>query len=281
KVLSLAADEGIEVQRVRPPRHMRTTTRPRYYFDDAAVEQLWRAAGSLAWPPARVAKPRKGTVFVGSGVDPADFWRSLFILLRNYGMRVQDLVAYAARKRPLMWGDVHFDARSPNPESLETWPLGWLYYRAAKTADSSGKEYYLPMTVSARAAIDRLRAGAQQLHGQRIPSDAPVFCCPKSHGLTAGFKALQKLAGVATRSGEPYELEDFRKTVATYSATVDGDLPHALCGWGPGGGVKTRHYQQPEPLLVRKLHQVPLPSCFAEWTNPAHAEAVAAFAAAL
>ena len=74
---------------------------------------------------------------------------------------------------------------------------------------------------------------------------------------------------LATRSGEPYELEDFRKTVATYSATVDGDLPHALCGWGPGGGVKTRHYQQPEPLLVRKLHQVPLPSCFAEWTNPA------------
>ena len=79
-----------------------------------------------------------------------------------------------------------------------------------------------------------------------------------------------------TRSGAPYELEDFRKTVATYSGLIDTDLPHALCGWG-GGGIKNKHYQQPEPLLVRKLSLCPLPECFGEWVDPNHVASVDAF----
>ncbi|MCA9135006.1 MAG: hypothetical protein KDA45_17675, partial [Planctomycetales bacterium] len=130
----------------------------------------------------------------------------MLILLRNYGMRVQDLCAYAKGKSPITWGDVHLDPRSPNPESLETWPLGWLYYKAAKTEDSSGREYYLPLTPSARAAIDRLRAGAFALGGGHIDLSQPIFCVPKSHGLTEKFKTLQQSAGVATRAGEAYEL---------------------------------------------------------------------------
>ncbi|QDV26904.1 site-specific integrase [Aureliella helgolandensis] len=275
-VLSLASQEGIEVQTVKQPKQLRTQARPRFYFDDSAVERLWDAASHVAWPPARVTSPRAGTTYRGSGVAPVVFWRSLLVLLRNYGMRVQDLVAYARHKSPLKWKDITFDPQSPNPESLESWPLGWLYYRASKTEESSGREYYLPMTPSARAAIDRMRAGAFAANGGTVPPDALVFNCPRSHGLTRQFKDLQSQGKVATRAGVPYVMEDFRKTVATYSSLIHDDLPHALCGWG-GGGIKHKHYQQPEPLLVRKLSLCPLPECFGEWVDPNHVASVDAF----
>ncbi len=48
-----------------------------------------------------------------------------------------------------------------------------------------------------------------------------------------------------TRTGEPFELEDFRKTVATYAAPVNAELPDALCGWDGSASVKRKHYQNP------------------------------------
>lgn len=281
RLLDLAAEEGIPVQRCKMPTLPRVRARPRYYFTPDLIGRLWRAAERIDWPPAK-AKPRTGGgTFRGTGMPTASWWRCVLVLLRTYGMRVQDLLSYAKGKSPLLWAGVSHDPQSPNPESLERWPLGWLYYRAAKTSESSGREYYLPLTPAARVAVDRLRTASVNLDGRADPT-APVFRLPQSHGLTQKFQALQRLAEVATRSGQPYQLEDFRKTLATYSSAVHAELPWALCGWSGGGGssdVARKHYQQPEHLLVRYIMQMPMPECFAEWERPEDVEAVRQFLA--
>lgn len=262
-LLELAAQEGVECQTVRSKR-LPTATRPRYYLPDEAIERLWTGCEALTWPPRTIAA-QPNRAFRGTGVDPCTWWRALIVLLRCYGARVQDFVGYEAGKPGLRWRDVSFDARSPNPESLESWSHGWLYYKASKTAGSSGREYYLPILPSVRGALERLRGGAIELHGEgRAQLDAPIFSCPRGNGLTARWKDLQRACAVATRTGALYQLEDFRKTVATYSATVDPGLPYALCGWG-GTDIARRHYQQPEPLLIAKLPLAPLPACFASF----------------
>lgn len=263
-VLRLAADEGIEVQRVTPPRRIREQARPRYYLDAESIEKLWAAAEQMQWPTKTATR-----TFGGTAMHAGMWWQALLILLRTYGMRVQDLAAYEKCKKPILWSQVYFGDRSPNPESLETWPLGWMYYRAAKTSESSGREFYLPLTPAARGAIDRLRAASERMDG-RLDLSAPIFRVPRGHGVTEKWKSLQDAASVRTRSGSYYELEDFRKTVATYAAPVHAELAGALCGWGGNGGIKHRHYQQPEPLLVRYLCRVPMPACFSQWIDPAH-----------
>lgn len=271
-LLKLAADEGIEVQRVTLPKHHKTQSRPRFYFDDLAVEKLWNAAAQMDWPP-RAQPCRSIDGFRGTGMEPGDFWRCLVVLLRNYGMRVQDLAAYALGKTPICWksqsSGVYLQSQSPNHESNESWPLGWLFYVASKTRNSSGRKFYLPLTPSARAAIDKLREASMELDNGSIDLAKPIFRIPKSHGLTEKFAELQKLAGVATKTCEPFQMEDFRKTVATYSSPIHAGLPNALCGWEASkeSGVQHKHYQNPEVLLVRWLHRVPMPACFASWTT--------------
>jgi hypothetical protein len=272
-LLKLAAAEGIPVSSYRPPKDLPTDGRPRYYFDDASVGKLWASASSASWPKCKQ-----------TGVEPSVFWRSLLVMLRTYGPRVQDFAAYnkgKSKTRPkvgLLWRDVTLgtdgeQVRSPNFESLETWPLGWIYYMASKTAGSSGRKYFLPITPAVRGALDRLHAGALALHGGTLPEDARVFPLSYSNTLPKTFVALQASAGVQTRDGQRYELEDFRKTVATYSAAVDPGLPHALCGWG-GGGVQQKHYQQPEVLLVRRIMDIAMPACFDQWSAAEHVAAV-------
>lgn len=271
-LLKLAADEGIEVQRVTVPKHHKTQSRPRFYFDDQAVEKLWNAAAQMQWPP-RSQPCRSITGFRGTGLDPVDFWRCLIVLLRNYGMRVQDLAAYALGKTPICWKNqssgVYLQSPSPNHESNESWPLGWLFYVASKTRNSSGRRFYLPLTPSAQTAIHKLQAAAMELDDGKLISTAPIFRIPKSHGLTENFAELQRLAGVSTKTLEPFQMEDFRKTVATYSSPIHAGLPNALCGWEASkeSSVQHKHYQNPEVLLVRQLHRVPMPACFASWTT--------------
>jgi hypothetical protein len=277
-LLKLAADEGIEVQRVTIPKHHKTQSRPRFYYDDAAIEKLWFAAQQMDWPP-RSQQSRSIEGFRGTGMEPADFWRSLIILLRNYGMRVQDLAAYALGKTPILWKDqnsgVFLQSSSPNHESNESWPLGWIFYVASKTRNSSGRKYYLPLTASARAAIDKLQAAAIELDG-KIDLSKPIYRIPKSHGLTEQFARLQRLAGVSTKTGDPFQLEDFRKTVATYTAPIHAGLPNALCGWESSkeSSVQHKHYQLPEVLLVRQLTRAPLPACFDAWIKPEHIQQI-------
>jgi integrase len=260
RVIELAGQEGHEVNAIKV-KALKVKAAPKHYLDDLQIQQLWSAANGAQWP-SQVGKRRA----TGSGMPPSTFWRSVLIMLRTYGMRVQDLVAYESRKSPILWGDVTLSPRTPNPEGKCDWELGWLHYTASKT----GHEYYLPLTRHARAAIDRLAHYAQAACGGELPADRPILPCPTGHGLNNTWKILQATARVTKPTGEPYQLEDFRKTCATYLDEHCPELAYHVCGWVHGGSkVAHKHYINSERKLVASLPSAPMPGCFDEWLeNP-------------
>lgn len=285
--IALAGDEGLEIRNVRCKR-ITEPTGAKIWLDELQVGQLWLAAGEMNWPP-RDAK-RRGK-FTGTGLTPSTFWRAIIVLLRAYGIRVQDLVAYQRGKYPITWGDVSFEPRTPNPHGREEWPLGWLYYQSGKV----GRKYYLPLTPHTRAAIDRLhtaakaRADAAGLPG--IPSDWRILPCPQGGALPRYWKTLCDKANVvkpikklgveqigdkwiartnvsekkfSTKekaekwldSADSYVLEDFRSTAATFYALIEKTLPNKVCGWfdpNEKKNVGRNNYINDEPFLLKYL----------------------------
>ncbi len=199
-ILKLAADNGHEIRSLRYKR-LPKVVGAKIFFDPTQIARLWLAAGETTWPPQECRK--RGLGFGGTGMESSTWWRAVIILMRTYGMRVQDLVAYQGEKQPLTWRGITFDAQSPNPSAKGKegcqWELGWLSYRAGKLKSRGGKQYYLPLTKHSRAAIDRLRtaaaARAAALGLDAIPQDWPILPCPRGR-LTDHFRKLTTLANV-------------------------------------------------------------------------------------
>jgi integrase len=180
-----------------------------------------------------------------------------------YLRMVGDMINNDCHKQPITWGDITLTTRTPNPEGRMDWELGWLHYTASKT----GREYYLPLTRHARAAVDRLRKHAiDSIGSDELPSDRPILPCPTGHGLTNAWKLLQATARVAKPTSQPYQLEDFRKTCATYLSEHHAELPYHVCGWSlEGSRVAHRHYINSQRTLVEHLPTAPRPGCFDDW----------------
>lgn len=256
RVIDLAGQEGHQVNAIKV-RPLPVKAAQKHYLDDLQIQQLWSAANGAQWP-SQIGQRRAR----GSGMPPSTFWRAVLILLRTYGMRVQDLVAYESKKEPILWSDITFSARTPNPEGKCDWELGWLHYTASKT----GLEYYLPLTRHARAAIDRLAHYARLACGGELPADRPILPCPTGHGLNNTWKLLQATAHVCKPTGGLYQLEDFRKTCATYLDEHSPELAYHVCGWSQvGSKVAHKHYINAERKLVASLPSAPMPGCFDEW----------------
>jgi hypothetical protein len=296
--IAMAGDDGLEVKTVRCKR-LAEPTGAKIYFDDKQVASLWNAAAAMQWP-----SESKSRGFSGTGISPGDFWRCAIVLLRSYGMRVQDLVAYETGKTPVTWREVCFDAKTPNPNGREEWALGWFTYRSSKV----GRQYYLPMTKYTRAAIDRLYAGAQKRATaaglDAVPGDWAVMPSPRGGALPRYWKALCLAAEVVKpikpigveQVGEKwlakttvnerrfdtqeeaqqwlevanqYVMEDFRSTAATFYAAIEESLPNKVCGWADGSRVNVgrKNYINDEPVLLKYLPTAPMPPCFDDWTN--------------
>jgi integrase len=256
RVIELAGREGVKVNSIKT-KPIRPKPAAKHYLDDLQIACLWSAANGAVWPIQFDHRRRPG-----SGMPPSTFWRAILIMLRTYGMRVQDLVAYESIKEPILWRDITWTERTPNPEGKCDWQYGWLHYVASKT----GHQYYLPLTRHARAALDRLYKHAQAICGESVPPDRPILPCPTGHGLTNAWKLLQATARVAKPTGEHYQLEDFRKTCATYLDEHCPELAYHVCGWSHAGSkIAHRHYINSERKLVASLPSAPMPGCFDEW----------------
>jgi hypothetical protein len=275
--IALAGDDGHEVRTVRCKR-LPEPTGAKIYFDDLQMSQLWAACGEMQWPVKLVDKPRVGSSFCGTGLEPATWWRCVLILLRTYGMRVQDLLAYEPDKTPVTWREISFQSKTPNPHGREEWPLGWFTYRSGKMESRGGRQYYLPMTRYTRVAIDRLHAAAlsraQSLGLDAVPGDWLVVPCPRGGAVTRQWCSLCEKANVfrpieavsieelgdkwlakttvsskkcATREEAEqwllderyYVMEDFRSTVATFLSAIEESLPNKVCGWTDGNKINT------------------------------------------
>ncbi len=126
RIVSLAGQEGISVNHIRT-KPLRPKPAAKHYLDELQIACLWSACNDTHWP----SQNRRRT-FDGSGMPPSTFWRSVLIMLRTYGMRVQDLVSYSSDKRPITWGDVSLNPRTPNPEGRLDWELGCCITRPAR-----------------------------------------------------------------------------------------------------------------------------------------------------
>lgn len=252
RIMACAGDDGIAVPTIRT-KSLPTPAAPKHYIDDEEVNRLWDAAELQNWP----------------GPDPVTYWRAILILFRTYGMRVQDLVSYEAGKQPLTWSGITLAPRTPDPDGRADWHLGWLHYVASKT----GRQYYLPLTPAARGAIDRLRAIAVQsldCDWSEVPADRPILPCARGRSLGDNWRLLQAAARVRNKAGKPYILEDFRKTVGTYLAEHNSDLPYLVCGWSVAkSAVASKHYIHAERTLVKYLPTAPMPERFSQWHPPA------------
>lgn len=275
--IALAGDDGHEVRTVRCKR-LPEPTGAKIYFDDLQMSQLWIASGEMDWPAKQVDKPRAGASFCGTGLEPSTFWRCAMILLRTYGMRVQDLAAYESDKTPVTWREICLTAKTPNPHGRAEWPLGWFTYRSGKMESRGGRQYYLPLTQYTRAAIDRLYAAAltraQSLGLDAVPGDWAVMPCPRGGALSRQWQLLCEKANVfrpieaigieemgdkwlakTTVSSKKcssreeaeqwladeryYVMEDFRSTVATFLSAIEESLPNKVCGWTDGNKINT------------------------------------------
>ncbi len=110
--------------------------RGKIYLDELQIACLWSAAEGMSWP-AKESRLRTGSTFNRTGLPPSTFWRATLILLRTYGMRVQDLVAYERDKIPITWADICFDPRTPNPHAARSGRSVGCITNRGKSAEST------------------------------------------------------------------------------------------------------------------------------------------------
>lgn len=156
---------------------------------------------------------------------------------------------------PILWRQVFWGRQSPDGQSKEQSPWGWLYYRRVKT----GKAFYRPMNRVVYAHLKRLAIAQPR-------DDSPVFHGSGSRP-NVRFQQLCALAGIQPRKNvetgedECWELKDLRKTCATY---YDEHVPESsieILGHSVGG-ITYRHYAHRAPLAFKAIMTLPQPSAF-------------------
>jgi hypothetical protein len=183
------------------------------------------------------------------------YWRAALVLFFNYGLDTGTVWESTPQHEPILWRHVSWDRQSPDGQSKEHSPWGWIFYRRVKT----GKAFYRPMNRVVHAHLRSI------LPPEPRP-DKPVVlgggCRPN-----ARFQELCGLAGIKPKKNvesgedEPWLLKDLRKTCATY---YDEHVPESsveILGHSVGG-ITYRHYAHRAPLAFKAITTLPQPSAF-------------------
>lgn len=206
---------------------------------------------ALYFATYRLKRPRGWNNAISIG----HYWRSALVLFFNYGLDTGTVWKSTPDHEPILWRHVFWGRQSPDGQSKEQCPWGWLYYRRVKT----DKAFYRPMNRVVHAHLKALAA-------THPSDDGPVFHGGGSRP-NAPFQQLCALAGIPLRKnvetgqGECWELKDLRKTCATY---YDEHLPESsteILGHSVGG-ITYRHYAHRSPLAFKAIMTLPQPSAF-------------------
>ena len=238
------------------PRLEKLPTKParKFYMRPEQMNALWPAFDKLDWPRM-------------PGMSTANWWRCSLVIYWVYGMRTQELIQFQFDKQPLTWSAITLDTETPNPDGTATNALGWLSYVPQKQSWAKPDPLYLPLTRHTRAAFDRLRKAAAIATGDETAIDParPVCPWPGNHRkFYQKWCEAQKLAGIASKGGEPFLVKSMRKSAATFLESHHKGLGAAVCGWADrsASAVMEKHYAVDELMLVDKLATYPVPSCF-------------------
>jgi integrase len=231
-----------------PPRF----PKPRPQQDVAGLHYLTKTEiNALYFATYRMRRPRGWyeSFHVGR------YWRAALVLFFNYGLDTGTIWESSPEHEPLLWRHVSWERQSPDGQTKERSPWGWLFYRRVKT----GKAFYRPMN---RVVHVHLRSIALE---NPCP-DEPVF---RGGGVRPNcrFRELCELArikpkkNVQTGEEEVWLLKDLRKTCATY---YDQHVPESsveILGHSVGG-ITYRHYAHRAPLAMKAIMTLPQPSAF-------------------
>ncbi len=217
----------------------------KYYLTPENVAKLWDAADGMSWP--RI-----------NGITAAEFWKCAIVLLWTYGFRTQELISFDDERPSLKWSGICFEVDTPNPGGEAKNAFGWLTYTPQKQSWAKPTPLYLPLTPTARAALEILQ-------GAKSQSDGRVFPVPR--GSSAFYKAwveLQAKADLSLKDGGTFQLKAFRRSAATYLENHRHGLGGAVGGWADreSSGVMTKHYRVTEGMLVEQLATYKVPECF-------------------
>jgi len=183
------------------------------------------------------------------------YWRATLVLFFNYGLDTGTIWKSIPWHEPIRWRNVCWDRHAPDREVKEQCRWGWLFYRRVKT----GKAFYRPMNRVVHAHVRSI------LPNGSTP-DEPVFLGGGARP-NVRFQQLCKLAGVKPKANadtgrdEPWELNDLRKTCATY---YDEHMPESsieILGHSVSG-ITYRHYAHRAPLAFKAIMTLPQPMAF-------------------
>jgi integrase len=250
----------------------------RLVLPDDALARIFAACDGATWP-ARAAD--------GRPTAPAPIvWRFIVVMLANYGMRTQDLVAYESHLHPLVWSNVSDSPESPHHDGQMRSDGGWLVYVPDKTARAKPDPLVLPINAAARHWLDALAEATPTGRDPDRPIVPVTYCARDFYGQ---WRALVSAAGVKPKprldvtSGRPrltdrqYKLKHLRCTAATrienHGATlgypgvgqlVTGHAPDRSPGSrnAERSDVFGKHYYSPERALIETLTSIPQPAGF-------------------
>ncbi len=183
------------------------------------------------------------------------YGRAALVVFFNYGIDTGTVWRSTPAHEPILWRHVIWDRKSPDREAKERSQWGWLFYGRVKT----DKAFYGPMNRVVHAHLRSL-----MLEDPR--GDAPAFLGVRPSP-NARFQALCGLAGIKPRldietgEEEHWDLQDLRKTCATY---YDEHLPESsveILGHSVDG-ITYRHRAHRAPLAFRAIMTLPQPSGF-------------------
>lgn len=270
-----AAAETEDLSAVRVKKIAALPQVDRLVIPDDAIARIFAACDGATWP-ARSAD--------GLPVAPAPVvWRLIVVMLANYGMRTQDLVAYESHLHPLTWGNVSDAAESPHHDGQMRSEGGWLVYVPDKTARAKPDPLVLPINAAARYWLDQLADATPTGRDPDRPIVPVTFCARDFYGQ---WRRLVAAAGVRPKprldmtDGRPrmteraYKLKHLRCTAATRIEDHGAKLGYPGVGQlvtghdadrSPGvrrSSVFAKHYYSPERALVETLSTIPQPDGF-------------------
>jgi integrase len=195
------------------------------------LDQLYRGAADMTWPPHR-------------DVPPATAWRALLVLLYNFG--------------PRSWSDgasmpmdaIVLKSECPDPDSAVENEHGWLVYEPTKTKRYN-RELVLPLNQISRRHFEPLLCDRELL-----------FTFNKANKrFYIEWNRLLELSGVPK-----FDLKDLRKTCNTAYNKIRPGIGKWFLGHAPHGTNET-FYLDVMPQLVDAVHKLPQPPTFEALIN--------------
>ena len=230
---------------------------PKVFPSDDELTRVWEAFEYADWP-TRTSQGQRLHYSATTG------WRALLIILRSYGLRIQEAVMMETGFRSLQWSNIHPPGPTPNPEGRTECEHGWLVYTPQKQERVKPDPLFLPLNATTKAAIDAVRPSVIDPNGLVFDWSLSSVSFYKSWYLAFAQAQVRpkQLSGV-----KRYTPKHMRKSATTHiNLHMPGLAQHIVGHGGDRSGqqsvISAKHYDNQEQAVLECVASMPLPECF-------------------